>query len=332
MINAVRLKHIKKRSSILIIIILFILFVVLSLFGWRNSTRKEFIFSIQDNELVNRVKKHVYRLSHEIGTRNVEDYANLKKAEQYIDEEFKTYGYAPIYQEYMADEVKVKNIIVIKEGIKHPDEVIVIGAHYDSCFNPGADDNASAVAGLLELARVFSKKNINRTIKFIAFVNEEPPYFKTKLMGSLIYAQEARKKNENIKTAIILEMIGYFSDKKHSQHYPPFLGFIYPNKGNFIILVGNSGSSGNVKTFQAEFKKFSSFPIETIALDFIPFNDLSDHWAFWQNNYPAFMITDTAFLRNPHYHKQTDTYEKLDYQSMAHLVETFSSVIQVMAQ
>jgi hypothetical protein len=139
-------------------------------------------------------------------------------------------------------------------------------------------------------------------------------------MGSFVYTRNAKKKAEDIKGAVILEMIGYYSNKKWSQRAPYFLGFFYPNKGNFVIAIGNSKSGWMVKKIFASFKERAKLPVESFALDFVKTTAFSDHWSFWKEGYCAVMVTDTAFYRNPHYHRSSDTYEKLNYTYMAEVV------------
>ena len=194
-----------------------------------------------------------------------------------------------------------------------------MGAHYDSCFNPGADDNASGVAGVLETARLLAQQNTNKTIRFIAFVNEEPPFFQTELMGSLVYARAAKKRQDKIKGVIILEMLGFYSDKPFSQRYPPPLGIFYPNRGNFIGLVSNFKSRHLTASIKKSFRK-NKIPAESVIFNFFSAASFSDHWAFWQEGYPAAMVTDTSFLRNKYYHTAQDTYEKLDYNMICAIV------------
>ena len=278
------------------------------------------------------LKQHIVMLSHNIGDRNIFAYEKLTKAADYITDQFEKYGYKVEFQTYEVDGKPVKNIIATKLGTKKPKEQIIVGAHYDTCANPGADDNASAVAGLLELSRLMAGQPTDRTIKFIAFVNEEPPFFKTKDMGSLVYAKQAKANGDNIKAVIILEMIGYYSNEPDSQKYPPFFGMFYPDKGNFIAVVGNFASKPLVQKITKSFKQSSSFPIESIAtFAFIPGIDWSDHWSFWQQGYPAVMITDTGFYRNPNYHKQSDTYETLNYKSMAEVVAGLQAIMLYLA-
>ncbi len=282
----------------------------------------------ENKELSANLEIHVHKLAQEIGDRSIFKYDKLEEAKEYIVKRFKSLGYPVEFQSYNVNAKEVKNIIAIKKGKEKPDQTIIVGAHYDTCFNPGADDNASGIAALLELASLFAKKENNRTIKFIAFVNEEPPFFKTKDMGSRVYTKAAKIKKENIKAALILESVGYYSHKPNSQNYPPLFGLFYPNKGNFICIAGNLLSHALVKGVTSTFKKHTRFPVESfIGPGFIPGVDFSDNWSFWQEGYPAVMITDTAFYRNPHYHTASDTYKTLDYNSISEVVRGLGEVL-----
>ena len=302
-------------------------------FSWHSLGMCSNNIMKKDSELVRGLESGVFNLAEKIGDRSVFNYQNLEEAAEYIAGQFASLGYEVEFQEYSVYNKKVRNIIAIKKGTTLSQEVIIVGAHYDTCFNPGADDNASAVAGLIELARVLSYKPTSRTVKFIAFVNEEPPFFKTENMGSRVYVRQARKISEDIKAAVIFEMIGCYSDKPNSQSYPPLLGLFYPHQANFICVVGNWNSRWLVKKIVSSFKSHTQFPIESfVGCGIIPGVDFSDHWSFWKDGYPAVMITDTAFYRYEHYHSDADTYEKLDYNSMAEVVTAFSQVIRALAE
>lgn len=267
---------------------------------------------------------HVIKLSEEIGERNYLFYDSLNKAADYIISEFERYGYTPQIQSYYIGKRIYKNIIATKTGEKKAEEVVIIGAHYDSVIgSPGANDNGSAVGALLELARICSKANTFRTIKFIAFVNEEPPFYLSGDMGSRVYAREAKKRKEDIKAMISLETIGYYSEDKNSQSYPIiFYHFFYPDRANFIAVVGNLRSRRLVKRIKDTFKRNSTFNIESaVAPELVPGVNFSDHDSFWRYGYQACMITDTAFYRYPYYHTPEDTYEKIDYAKLAEVVK-----------
>jgi hypothetical protein len=317
---------------LILIAVVTVIIVKFTTFGWQGFYRAQ-EFSLRDKSLPDRLKQHVVKLSGEIGERSIFRYPQLTRAADYITEQFRKCGLSVKFQEYLIYEKKVKNIIAEKAGDKKPEEIIILGAHYDTCFNPGANDNASAVAGLLELARLMSQEKNSRTIRFIAFVNEEPPFFKTKDMGSLLYARRAREEEENIKAAVILETIGYYSNKLFSQRYPMLLGPFYPNRANFIAVVGNFTNRRLVKEVNTCFRQYSQFPIRSAVLfNFVAGVDFSDHWSFWQNEFPAIMVTDTAFYRYSHYHSNSDTYEKLNYRSLAAVVEGLKPVLSNLAE
>ena len=209
------------------------------------------------------------------------------------------------------------NIVAHDSLAQNAGETVVIGAHYDSCFNPGADDNASGVAGLIELARLLKGTHLASNLKFVAFTNEEPPFFMTERMGSRVYVRDVRAREEKVRVAIILEMLGFYSERPFSQRYLPLLGPFYPNRANFIALVGNFRTHTVTEKLYKAFRTHSDFPVAMITSPgFIPGINFSDHWSFWKEGIPALMITDTAFLRNPHYHRSSDLPQTLDYEKM----------------
>jgi Zn-dependent M28 family amino/carboxypeptidase len=270
------------------------------------------------------IKRHIKVLAVDIGERNYIQYQNLERTADYIKGEFKSLGFKPEEQIYHIEDRPYRNIIATQSGLTKKDKIIIVCAHYDTVWgSPGADDNASGVAGLLELARLLQKNNFEKTIKFIATTNEEPPFFMSMDMGSYKYAQEARRKNEDIEVVLCLESIGFYSDKKGSQVYPPIFNLFYPDKGNFIALVSNLSSARFLNRIVKEFKKTSDLPAEHLSAPIFLAQAISfsDNWSFWQFGYKAVMITDTAFYRNPYYHTQEDTPEKLDYKSMSKVIE-----------
>lgn len=276
------------------------------------------------------IRKHVKVLAQDIGERNYIQYGKLEDAANYIKEVFRSYGYEPEEQIYYIGNGTFRNIIVTKDGKKKKDKVIIICAHYDSVWgSPGADDNASGVAGLLELARLIYKDNLNKTVKFIATTCEEPPFFMSQDMGSLHYAARAKKNKEDIEAVLCLESIGFYSDKKKSQGYPLGLSPFYPDKGNFIGLASNMSSGRLLKKIATEFRRASDFPLEYLIapIFFAQAISFSDNWSFWRFGYKAVMVTDTAFYRNPYYHTQEDTPEKLNYQSIAEVIKGLYSVL-----
>ena len=207
--------------------------------------------------------------------------------------------------------------------------VVLIGAHYDSCeTTPGADDNASGVAALIELAARCAATPPRGPVRFVAFANEEAPYFATPAMGSLRCANEARARGDTIRLMLSLEMLGYYSDTRGAQRYPPLYGIGRPKQGNFIGVVGRMGSGKLLRRIAAAFRQGTPLPIETAqAPEWVEGVSLSDHWAFWQAGYPAVMVTDTAFYRNPHYHTKLDTWDTLDYARMHQAVDGLYQVL-----
>lgn len=311
-------------------LVIFTFWVVLlawaTTFGWRLGRSPSHAVS-RDPALEQELKGHVFVLSREIGDRNVFRYDELKRAADYIAGRLRSFGYEPQLQTYSVEGKDFSNIIAVKRGTQKPGEVIIVGAHYDSCLNPGADDNASGVAALLEAAHSFAKKETAKTIKFIAFVNEEPPFFQTEWTGASVYVRAAQENKEDIRAALVLEMVGYFTDKPFSQRYPPLVGVFYPNKGDFLAMVGNFPSFFLVRELSSMFRN-TAFPLEPVILPaWAPGVTYSDHYAFWLAGYRAVMFTDTAFYRNPGYHSGADTYETLDYARLTNFTESFNIVL-----
>ena len=207
------------------------------------------------------------------------------------------------------------------------------GAHFDAVVNsPGADDNASGVAGTLALARMFRAQPQARTLRFVMFVNEEPPAFWPPLVGSWVYAKQCRANNDNIVAMISLESIGYYSDQPGSQKYPRPLNWLYPDTGDFIAFVSNWSSRGLNKRAIRVFREHTKFPSEGGSPPgWLPGVGWSDHWSFWQEGYPAIMITNTAAFRNPNYHTPMDTADPLDYERMARVMEGVEAVVRDLA-
>lgn len=261
------------------------------------------------------LKQHVTALATECGQRNLSHVDGMNLAAQYIQDTLTKLGYQVLRQEYKTKGVTCANLEAIRHGSDKADEIIVVGAHYDSITgSPGANDNGSGVAGALELARAFTRFQSRRTVRFVFFANEEPPFFNTDRMGSYVYAHRARQSGDNIILAVILETIGYYTDAPGSQLYPRFLKFMYPDRGNFVAFVSNLGSRHAVKQVHRLFRKHSTFPSHRIAAPaFVPGVALSDHSAFWLHGYRALMVTDTAVFRYPFYHSNKDTPDKLQY-------------------
>ena len=275
---------------------------------------------------------HVRMLGGEIGERNLSHYPQLQAAAGYIETQMTESGWKLRRDEY---EVQGKNCYNIEAELRGASpEIVLIGAHYDSVLGaPGANDNASGVAALLALARRFAGTQNVRTLRFVAFVNEEPHYFQTSQMGSFVYAGRCRERGDQIPAMISLETIGYYSNEAGSQVYPAAgLGFFYPRRGNFIGFVGNVASRSLLRDVIGEFRRHAQIPSEGGALPaMIPGIGWSDQWSFWEHGYPGIMVTDTAPFRYPHYHLSSDTPDKLDYDSMTRVVAALEKVVRHLA-
>jgi Zn-dependent M28 family amino/carboxypeptidase len=269
-----------------------------------------------------RLRGHVQELAGRIGERNMFCPQALDEAARYITRDLAASGLSPASQSFTALGREVQNIEAELAGAERADEIVVLGAHYDSVEGcPGANDNASGVAALLELARALKGSRLERTVRFVAFVNEEPPFFQGPQMGSVVAARRSRIRGERIVGMLSLETIGYYTDAPKTQGYPAGLGLLYPSRGNFIGLVGNVRSRQLLNRVAAAFRAATAFPIQSaVAPEFLPGVGWSDHWAYWQEGYPAVMLTDTAPYRYPHYHTVHDTPEKLRYPQFAQVV------------
>jgi len=284
--------------------------------------------------LRDRLQFHVNKLALGIGERNIGDhFDSLEAAANYIEQSLQSYGYMVTSQPYAVRGKTVRNLGVEVAGTNRPDEVLIVGAHYDSVLGtPGANDNASGVAAVLELARLLQHDKPERTVRFVFFVNEEPPYFQTAAMGSLVYAKQLRQQKTNVIGMISIETIGSYSDAAHSQHYPPPLGVLYPTTANFIGFVGDSSSRYLLRHAVKLFRESVKFPSEGVAA---PSEGVgigwSDHWSFWQERYPAIMVTDTAPFRYRYYHHPLDTPDKMDFDRMARVVYGLQGVVRGLA-
>lgn len=270
------------------------------------------------------LREHVSYLCALTPPRSIDHYISLYHAAQYIEKELRLSSAKVELQNYSVAEGEVTNIIASfgpETGSR-----IIIGAHYDVAGNqPGADDNASGLAGLLELARMLSQYSdeLKNRIDLVAYILEEPPYFATEKMGSYIHAQSLHDNHIEVNYMISLEMIGYYSDSSDSQLYPlPLMKYFYPRKGNFIALVSNLASRHICSSIRESMQKNCGVDIIKLSVpSFITGVDFSDHRNYWHFGYKAVMITDTAFLRNNNYHEKSDTAETLDYSKMADVVD-----------
>ena len=294
----------------------------LNLFSFANS--------ISDTSLI---KKHLTALTKSFGNRDYGNVATLNITADYIKSEFEKYADSTAVQMYdvQGQKSKYKNIIC-SFGIQNKKRIIV-GAHYDVCeIQQGADDNATGVVGLLELARLLKGQKLNYRIDLVAYSLEEPPYFRTNEMGSYIHAKYLSDNKISVKGMICLEMIGYFKDEKHSQHYPlGLLKMFYGSKGNYITLVKKFGAGNFTRKFVRTYKRTNALKTKIFSgPKWLPGIDFSDHLNYWKFGYSAFMITDTSFYRNPNYHEKSDTVETLDISRMAKVIDgVFQSILNL---
>ena len=286
-----------------------------------------------EQELRGRLEQHVTALAGDIGERNIFTPRQLAAAADWIESVFSDAGYTVASQSFPVHEVSCRNLEAVIPGRSRPEEIIVVGAHYDSVSgSPGANDNGSAVAALLELARAWAGSEPARTVRWVAFVNEEPPFFQTERMGSLVYARACRARGDNIVAMLSIETIGYYDDRPGSQQYPFPVGLFYPSHGDFLAFVSNTANADLVRECIRVFRQQAAFPSQGAALPgWLPGIGWSDHWAFWQVGYPAMMVTDTAPFRYPHYHQASDTPDKLDYARLARVTTGLGHVLEALA-
>jgi Peptidase family M28 len=282
-----------------------------------------------ERDLRGRLHAHVERLAAGGASRCLAEPAALERAALYVEEQLGAAGDAVARQPFTVHGREVRNLEVERRGAGRPQEIVVLGAHYDAVAGaPGADDNASGVAALLEIARLLAGRTHPRTLRLVAFVNEEPPFFQTGDMGSLRYARRCRERGENVVAMLALESIGFYSDRPGSQDYPAGLGLLYPSTGNFLGVVGDLGARGLVDTVSAALRRHAAVPTVAAALPgLLPGVGWSDHWSFGQAGYRAVMLTDTAPFRNPHYHQPTDTPDTLDYDRTARVTAAVAEVV-----
>jgi len=288
---------------------------------------------VELQQLRDRLAAHVQKLAGDIGERNVFKPDAYRRAADYIAGVFRSAGYEVEWQRYEADRVTCANLAAAQGGSALSNPIVVVGAHYDSVLGcPGANDNGSAVAALLELARKFAGRKLSRTVRFVAFANEEPPFFLTDKMGSRVYATACRQRGDDVRAMISLETMGCYSGEPGSQRYPPLFNLFYPDRGNFIAFVGNIASRPLVSRAARVFRSNSNFPLETVTtFAFVPGVNWSDHDSFWREGWRAFMVTDTAPYRYAHYHEPTDTPDRVNYDALARVTLGVEAVVRDMA-
>jgi len=304
-----------------------------------------------EQQLSKNLSAHVWLLAGDIGARSLTSAPeNLEKAAQYIEHVFRSYGYQPERQEFAVETLSQQQAEVTSEGIRFPtvrhiarnivaekvgtvaeSDIVIVGAHYDSVYEcPAANDNGSGVAAMLEIARVLHNEPLHKTLRLVAFANEEPPFFRTDQMGSYQYARQCNEQQERIAAMLCLETIGYYTEGPATQKFPhPIFGFVYPKTGNFVSFVSNLQSASLLGRCVQSFRNAVKFPSEGISVPSeIKGADFSDQYNFWQLGYPAVMVTDTAFYRYPHYHELEDTPDKINYDTLARVVTGLTGVVR----
>jgi Peptidase family M28 len=325
------------RGAIARLTILLTLLSILCLWGWftlfwmpgRSYNGELPSLKEPELQLSKSLEQEVSQLATTIGIRNFLEYDRLNRAADFLEVSLAKMGYKVQRQKYEVGGKAYYNIEAEKRGTQKPDEIIVIGGHYDSVMDcPGANDNGTGAAATLELARIFAEQPTDRTLRFVEFTNEEPPFFWESEMGSLVYARRSHEQNENIVAMLSLETMGYFSEDRKSQNYPFPLGFFYPDRGNFITFVGNLNSGDLVRAAIASFRRHTQFPSEGgVFPEQLPGVGWSDHWSFWQQGYKAIMVTDTAPYRYKYYHTAEDTPDKIDFEKLARVVAGLAETI-----
>lgn len=300
------------RSALLLLFLLLVIAYIIKRPSWVSEHELPAGLAVDPLQL----QQHVKFLSTQTN-RSFEDANGLKAASDYIQQQFSAMGLNPVIQEFKVEDRSYHNIAV-NVG-PETDEIIVVGAHYDAYNDlPGADDNASGVAGLIELARLLQKNPPKQAIELVAYTLEEPPFFRTEQMGSYIHANDL---NRPVKLMISLEMIGYFTDEANSQNYPTFLmDWIYPSQGDFIAVIDRllSTEGQQLKNTINRYADLEAYSVNAPTM--IPGVDFSDHRSYWAKGIPAVMVTDTAFYRNQRYHSADDTYDTLNYEKMSQVV------------
>jgi Zn-dependent M28 family amino/carboxypeptidase len=315
----------RRRRIIKLMLLVVLILLALLIVAWFWMTQPLLSRATPNSERTvdpSRLETHVRKLSIEMGPRDEKHPENLDQVAAYIKNELSQTAASVSEQVYRVRGKSYRNVIA--HFGPETDERIIVGAHYDTAGPlPGADDNASGVAGLLELARLLDRQQLKARVELVAFSTEEPPYFGTVGMGSYVHADSLRQQNVRVRAMFSLEMIGCFSDARDSQHFPiDMLRAFYPSTGNYIAVVGRLSDGLLVRRTKASMRNAAPLPVYSInAPQFIPGVDFSDQRNYWHAGYSAVMITDTAFYRNRNYHTAEDTAEKLDYKRMAMVVE-----------
>jgi len=277
-----------------------------------------------------RMQRDVEFLCGELSPRHHERRDNLDLAAEWIADEFRRAGIVVEYQDYDLADGRYRNVVGFREGLDVEAPVRIIGAHYDAFGeSPGADDNASGIAVLLELVRTLPAARPKRSQYFVAFSTEEPPFFGTEGMGSYVFARALHERGTEVDLMVAMDLVGYFTETPRSQRFPlPGMGLLYPRTGNFLAVVGDLRSGRTLKRVKTSMARLTDFPIHSFrAPAAVPGVMWSDHRSFREFDMPAVLLTDTAFLRNPWYHSELDTPDTLDYGRMAEIVRGLHAIV-----
>jgi Zn-dependent M28 family amino/carboxypeptidase len=291
--------------------------------------------AMTDAQLALRVELEadVRKLAAEIGERNVRHPTRLDAAARHVESRLAAAGTVR-RQEYLINDLTCANVGVEIAGGARAGEIVVVGGHYDSVGGcPGANDNATGAAAVIALARRFAGAHPARTLRFVAFVNEEPPFFQADAMGSAVYAKRCAERGEDVVAMLSLETLGCYRDEPGSQRYPvSLMKLAYPSRGDFVTFVGNVASRSLVRDAIGAFRASAAFPSEGAAPpSWVPGVDWSDHWSFWEHGFPAVMVTDTAPFRYAQYHTADDVVEHVDFERLARVVDGLAAVVARLA-
>jgi hypothetical protein len=297
----------------------------------------------EEQEMRDRLHEHINALATDIGIRDpLKHYRKYCQAGDYVAAQLTSYGFHVSAQEYSARRRRVRNLVAKRRGTDPSLPALLVGAHYDSMpLTPGANDNGTGVASLLEIARLLkTRRRPRRSVIFVAFTNEEPPFFQTAEMGSLVFANRLKAKNFRLKGMICLETIGYYTRRKNTQKVHAVMEGTYRSlkddyfRGDFIGFFGNSSSIGFLTDVLRKFRQYAQFPSEGLASPVTGMGiglDLSDHWSFWQCGYDAIMVTDTAMMRYRWYHTRGDTPDRIRYKSYARVTLGLYRAVEALA-
>ncbi|MBK1811382.1 M28 family peptidase [Clostridium sp. YIM B02505] len=314
----------KRKINWVVVLVLLLFALASTTYGWKSSPK---VIVNGDENVAETLKDNVNVFCKDIGPRDYNNYDNLEKSKQYIISKFKTMGYNIGIQDYQIGDKTFSNIIATKDCLnKNKDsKTVIIGAHYDSALG-SADGGASGISALITLADLYKNTNSYHNVRFVAFVNGEKVFAKTDQMGSKIYADYIKQQNENIEGVIVLDSIGYYSDKPLSQRYP-FIGPSMPNKANFLTVVGNSNSKDLARNVTNYFNDSSGLPVKNINQDFLIGYGIKDSYSFSENGFKTVLFTDTSIYRFEHINREDDTVQAIDFKYMSEIVKNLKEYL-----